>query len=441
MLIMLISVGNQWQRYTLAYTYGYNGDDGSIQKGNPKYEIKTEYPDIVSYYGLLSGIAFAASYSICGIFAGVLSDKVNRKILIAVACVLWSTCTLLTGLIDSFAVLFVMRFLLGFFESAFNPCAYGIIADYFHPDYRTTANSIFNLGIYLGGALSSLSILMISNLGWRNTFKIIGFIGIGSGVAGFFFIAEPKRGKFEKKEEKPASFDPQEDKVQALSPGAQFLQAAGEIFVNPTCRYTTIAAALRFFAGYAIGFFMPSYFGKVYKSYKKEYAIANAVVVSLCGLTSSLTGGILSDKYEKKGYFMTKSYICMIGTFGGIPTIMLCCLVQNNFWISMLGLGLEYLIAECWIGPAITMVLNTISPDNKGYAVSAFLFFATVAGTISTWLLGLLQEKYQAKENPQYYGYILCIFVTVAYGLSIPFFYLAGKTYTSHKLEEQRKKE
>jgi MFS family permease len=81
---------------------------------------------------------------------------------------------------------------------------------------------------------------------------------------------------------------------------------------------------------------------------------------------------------------MTKSYICIFGTFMGIPTIMLCCLVQNNFWIAMLGLGLEYLFAECWIGPAITMVVNTISPDNKGFAVSAFLFFATVAGTIST---------------------------------------------------------
>jgi len=29
-LIMLISIGNQWQRYTLAYAYGYKGDAGSI---------------------------------------------------------------------------------------------------------------------------------------------------------------------------------------------------------------------------------------------------------------------------------------------------------------------------------------------------------------------------------------------------------------------------
>jgi len=47
-------------------------------------------------------------------------------------------------------------------------------------------------------------------------------------------------------------------------------------------------------------------------------------------------------------------------------------------------LGLEYLVAEGWVGPAITMVINVISPENKGFAVSAFLFCCTVAGTIST---------------------------------------------------------
>jgi hypothetical protein len=54
-------------------------------------------------------------------------------------------------------------------------------------------------------------------------------------------------------------------------------------------------------------------------------------------------------------------------------------------------LGFEYLVAENWVSPAITMILNTISPSNKGYGVSAFLFFATIAGTISTYLCGLLQ--------------------------------------------------
>jgi len=130
-IIILIAIGNQWQRYTLAYTYGFKGDGARAE--NPYYEIKTAYPDLVTYYGILSGLAFAASYSVCGIFAGIVSDRVNRKVFVGITCILWSACTFFSGLIDSFGALFAFRFLLGFFESAFAPCAYGIISDYFHP--------------------------------------------------------------------------------------------------------------------------------------------------------------------------------------------------------------------------------------------------------------------------------------------------------------------
>jgi len=106
-------------------------------------------------------------------------------------------------------------------------------------------------------------------------------------------------------------------------------------------------------------------------------------------------------------------------------------------------LGLEYLFAESWLGPSITMVINTISPENKGFAVSAYLFFATVAGTIATELLGILQKSFEAKEHPERYGYILFAFVLFSYGGSIPFMWLAGKHYNTFmikQIEEKGKK-
>lgn len=140
---------------------------------------------------------------------------------------------------------------------------------------------------------------------------------------------------------------------------------------------------------------------------------------------------------------MSKAYVCIIGTALGIPTILMCTLSQgeNQFYIAIIGLALEYLTAECWIGPAITMVINTISPANKGFAVSAFLFFATIAGMISTTTLGALQDHYEAKTNPQYYGWILACFVVIPYAISLPFFYFAGRTYTEFKIAEKQAKE
>ena len=105
----------------------------------------------------------------------------------------------------------------------------------------------------------------------------------------------------------------------------------------------------------------------------------------------------------------------------------------------MVGLFLEYLFAECWSSPAITMLLNAISPDNKGFAVSAYLFFTTLAGTLSTFLLGQFAETFELKLFPERYGYILCSFVFFSYLGSIPFFLLAGNSYK--KLLAKREEE
>lgn len=71
------------------------------------------------------------------------------------------------------------------------------MADYFHPKFRTTATSIYSFGIYIGGALSSLTGILITGVGWRWSFGIIGLIGITAGITAFLFIREPKRNKFD----------------------------------------------------------------------------------------------------------------------------------------------------------------------------------------------------------------------------------------------------
>jgi len=111
----------------------------------------------------------------------------------------------------------------------------------------------------------------------------------------------------------------------AESPLKAFLRAAGEIFTNPTCRWVVIAGSFRFFGGYAIGFYMPLYFGKVYPDDQTIYSILNAFVVSVGGFISAFGGGILSDVLEKKSY-MAKAWICIIGSFLGCPTIAICTL-------------------------------------------------------------------------------------------------------------------
>jgi MFS transporter, Spinster family, sphingosine-1-phosphate transporter len=194
--------------------------------------------------------------------------------------------------------------MLGVFQAACNPPAYSIMADYFHPTYRTRANSIYSLGIYIGGALSSLTGLLITGTGWRWALAIVGIVGGAAGLLGLLLIREPERGFFDAK--KPADAP----KVQKPPPLTQFLSSAKEIFINPTCRWVCIAGSFRFFGGYAIGYYMPSYFGKIYPTDNNLYFLLNAFVVSVGGFASAMIGGYLSDTYEKR-YPMIKSWVCM----------------------------------------------------------------------------------------------------------------------------------
>jgi len=146
--------------------------------------------------------------------------------MLTVACIMWSVMTGLQGLAESIWVIFLCRFMLGVFQAACNPPAYSIMAEYFHPSVRTRANSIYSLGIYIGGALSSLTGLMISALGWRWSLAIIGIIGVFAGAMGFIFIQEPPRGNFDVK--KPEAETQQ--KVIRPPPHVQFARATVEIF-------------------------------------------------------------------------------------------------------------------------------------------------------------------------------------------------------------------
>lgn len=98
-------------------------------------EIAYEYRDYhwKDMFGVLAGPAFTITFAVMGIFGGVTSDNVNRKLIIIVCSLAWSTCTLLSGIIHNFWIFFLLRILMGLFQAFMNPTAYSIIADYYPP--------------------------------------------------------------------------------------------------------------------------------------------------------------------------------------------------------------------------------------------------------------------------------------------------------------------
>ena len=127
---------------------------------------------------------------------GGLTDVVNRKMMLGITVILGSITQIVTGLVDSFPVLCGMRFLQGSLNSATKPLTVSLVSDYVPKEYRSTANSVMSSGVYIGIALSSLSILFINHIGWRLTFTSLGILGCIIGIFSMFFINEPPRDRF-----------------------------------------------------------------------------------------------------------------------------------------------------------------------------------------------------------------------------------------------------
>ena len=143
------------------------------------------------------GLAFTVPYSIAGLYAGNMTKTGNRKRMMIFTITALSCFQLTTGLVDSFALMVVMRFLHGMISSAVNPLAFSIMSDYFPPEKRSTANSIISSGNFIGIALSSMTILLIKSIGWRKSYVATAMLGFVGAVAGIFLVKNPVRGRFD----------------------------------------------------------------------------------------------------------------------------------------------------------------------------------------------------------------------------------------------------
>ena len=192
-LFIAVRVSHQMHQQSLGYSYGYTGTGANA--GNPFYEMRSSFPLLAKNYAMVAGPAFSIAYGCGGIFMGLLVDKIKRKYLLSLVCLLWSMTSLITGATNSFLVLVMMRFLLGLCIAGTEPSCYSMLGDYFPKKMRTTANSLFNTAQYIGGGLISLSVIIISNYGWRNCYKLVGGLGVLLSVATALFIREPERGR------------------------------------------------------------------------------------------------------------------------------------------------------------------------------------------------------------------------------------------------------
>ena len=155
-------------------------------------------PDLGLSYtqvGML-GSALSLTWALAAIFVGWLSDKTGRrKIIIVISTVLFSLCSVVSGLASSFLMLLAARLIMGLSEGGVMPLSHAMVAAEVDPKHRGVAMGVTqNLGSSLmGSTLAPLILVPIALAwGWRNAFFVAALPGLISALLIWIFVIERK---------------------------------------------------------------------------------------------------------------------------------------------------------------------------------------------------------------------------------------------------------
>ena len=410
-IMLLTFIANQWSRQALYYLCNFTENGDALRHINVALNFDKEQ------YATLASLGFTVVFSIVSLFAGSVSDNNNRNVILALSCTVWSICTSLQGLASSYTDLVPLRALIGASQSFFNPAAYTLIADIFPKSMVGSVNGIFSSGIYLGGGLASLSILLDNILGWRKTLLIIGVFGIVAALLCTLIVPEPRLLKIENNKN-VIDVTPIETKNVNLNDlFNDAVVALKEILKSDEAKLLYSATVLRFCAGFTIGIWKAPFVFAKFPGSESIFAGSNALVVSMGGLLSTIIGGYISDSLanpkDPSKRRIARAWVPAIGSLLAAPLWAAFVLIDDPTYAAVC-LFFEYIVAECWFGPTLAVLFNVVPKARRGAAQGLFSMLSAV-GNIAPILVGTLAGGAYGNFP---LGTVLIYFISGSYVLS-----------------------
>jgi len=356
LILAALFTTNQWARQLPFYTVDFKAvvsDTAIFQFMNIDLGFDA------AQYGVIASIGFSALFSITSLFAGGLVDRVDSRNLLTATAALWSGATVWQASAHSFNEVLASRMLSGVGQAFSNPASYTILGRIYPADRRATVSGIYSSGLYFGGGLAALSVLLDQQFGWRGAFGLVGVLGLSTAaVAQFLLPPVPPlvaagTTPEEERELASAGSDDGEDRGEdgeALKPLAaeetsapDFLPLLIELVSEPTVALLLLASTLRFLAGFTIGVWIVPFYRESF-TIGAEFALIKAAVNVVAGSVSATGGGLLADSLAKRDPRFNQ-WVPAVGSLLAIP-FWLGTLQAPTLELSLGALFLEYLFAE-----------------------------------------------------------------------------------------------
>jgi MFS family permease len=327
---------------------------------------------------LLMGFSFALFYTVMGIPLGRLADSKSRRGLIAAGVIVWSVMTALCGTAKHYWQFFLFRIGVGVGEAALSPAAYSMIADYFPPEKRATAISVYSMGIYLGAGLAFLlggavihyvsaqGAIELPVIGLTHPWQLVFFVIGGAGVlfsAAFFLVREPPRHG-----------------TVAGGSGVPLGTVLAYLWQNRrTVLCHNVGFAMISFVSYGTGAWIPSFFIRSHGWTPGEVGLVYGLIVMVFGAAGIVFGGWLTDRWLKKGLSDAALRVGLWSAgltlaFGGLYLLM-----PSGFLAAVLMAPTIFLIGMPF-GAAPAAIQEIVPNEMRGQTSAVYLFLVNLIG-------------------------------------------------------------
>lgn len=345
-------------------------DRGSLATAGPLLQDQLALSS--SQIGLLLS-AFFWVYSPAQLLAGWLVHRFDVRMVLASGVALWAVATALTGLVDGFAAILVLRLVLGLGESVTFPSWQLIMARHTVEHERGRANGFVSAGQGVGPMLGTFfGGLTMAYFGWR-----VMFIGLGAVTLLWvwpWFRATRGSAFHVSAEQTPAAVS----YLEILRRREFWGAAMGHFFINYTF--------------YFVITWLPTFLVKAGGFSLTEMAGIGAMIYGIYAVTTA-TAGAASDWWIRQGGSTTRvrKTFALTSAFGAAVTIACSAFTDPRSAVWLLGAaGIFFGLSS----PMIFAIGATLAgPRAAGRWAGAQNLAGQFAGVLSPWVTGLLIEK------------------------------------------------
>ena len=382
--------------------------------------IKSELGLSDTQLGLMTGLTFALFYVTLGIPIARLADKSNRRNIVALSLAIWSAMTALSGMAANFTQLLLARIGVGIGEAGGSPPSHSMISDYFPPEKRATALSIYSLGIYIGILAGySLGGWLDQNYGWRIALMVLGIPGIIYAVLLLVTVKEPTKGMSDPITLKTEGIDGVKE--------SSFGDVVKLLLSKKTFVLLALACGFRTFGNYGVGNFFAPFLSRVHGMDMASIGAALGLATGVGGMIGTFGGGFLADKFGKTDVRWYLWIAVVAEILNIIPTYV--AFFSDNTTYVLYNYFLTALFTAVYLAPCIAVTHNLVNAKMRALSSAILFLVLNIIGLgLGPLAIGGISDYLTPTYGDESLRYAFCFsFITAAIALVL--FWLAAKSY------------